>query len=130
MGLPSADNMMKTLETERLLLRPFTDNDIEIHRVVFSDPEVCHFYCGKTRTQQETREWLIHRRWQVRSEAVFCTALKGRSGVAKSAFADSGYDNASPRRRAWQLQTGALAPCKQVCVIRARTQSYPSDRKL
>jgi RimJ/RimL family protein N-acetyltransferase len=59
---------MKTLETPRLILRPFTDRDIEIHTVVFSDPKVCHFYCGKTRTEQETGEWLIHRKWQVRSE--------------------------------------------------------------
>jgi len=41
---------------------------MEIHRVVFSDPEVCHFYCRNTRTEQETREWLIHRRWQTRNE--------------------------------------------------------------
>jgi RimJ/RimL family protein N-acetyltransferase len=59
---------MKRLETERLLLRPFTNEDMEIHRVVFSDPEVCRYYCGKTRTEEETREWLIHRKWQVRSE--------------------------------------------------------------
>jgi len=59
---------MKTLETERLRLRPFTDADREIHRVVFSDPEVCRFYCTNTRTEEETREWLIHRRWQLRNE--------------------------------------------------------------
>src|SRR5450755_4052261 len=59
---------MKTLQTERLILRPFTEDDTEIHRVVFSDPDVCHFYCGKTRTEQETREWLIHRKWQARNE--------------------------------------------------------------
>jgi [ribosomal protein S5]-alanine N-acetyltransferase len=59
---------MKILETERLLLRPFTDDDTEVHRVVFSDLEVCRYYCGKTRTEEETREWLIHRRWQTRNE--------------------------------------------------------------
>ena len=58
---------MKSLDTERLHLRPFTDDDIEIHRVVFSDPEVCRFYCGKTRTEEESREWLIHRRWQAKN---------------------------------------------------------------
>lgn len=58
---------MKTLETKRLTLRPFTDDDIDIHRQVFSDPEVCKFYCGRTRTEDETREWLIHRRWQAKS---------------------------------------------------------------
>jgi len=57
---------MKTLETDRLILRPFTNDDVEIHRVIFSDPEVCHYYCGKTRTEEETREWLIHRKWQAR----------------------------------------------------------------
>jgi RimJ/RimL family protein N-acetyltransferase len=59
---------MKKLETERLLLRPFTSEDMEIHDVVFSDPEVCRFYCGKTRTPEEVREWLIHRKWQARSD--------------------------------------------------------------
>lgn len=59
---------MRPLETKRLRLRPFTNDDMEIHRVVFSDPAVCHFYCTNTRTEQETREWLIHRKWQVRNE--------------------------------------------------------------
>lgn len=55
---------MQPIGTERLLLRPFTDADIAIHRVVFADPEVCHYYCGKTRSEEQVREWLIHRRWQ------------------------------------------------------------------
>lgn len=59
---------MKRLETERLLLRPFTNEDIEIQRVVFSDPEVCYHYCRNTRTEEETREWLVHRKWQARAE--------------------------------------------------------------
>lgn len=59
---------MKTLETERLLLRPFTEEDTDIHRVVFSDPEVCHYYCCKTRTLEEVRDWLIHRKWQAKSD--------------------------------------------------------------
>jgi RimJ/RimL family protein N-acetyltransferase len=28
---------------------------------VFSDPKVCHFYCGKTKTREEAAEWLIFR---------------------------------------------------------------------
>ncbi|MES2463062.1 MAG: GNAT family N-acetyltransferase [Armatimonadota bacterium] len=59
---------MKTLETTRLILRTFTENDTAIHSVIFSDPEVCRFYCGKTRTEKETCEWLIHRKWQVRGD--------------------------------------------------------------
>ena len=30
-------------------------------------PEVCQFYCTNTRTVEQTREWLIHRRWQLRN---------------------------------------------------------------
>src|SRR5438067_1596761 len=53
---------IETLETERLLLRPFTLDDLEdVYREVYSDPDVCHFYCGKTRTLEETREWLLFR---------------------------------------------------------------------
>src|SRR4051812_39339363 len=40
---------------------------MEIHRVVFADPDVCHFYCTNTRTEQEIRDWLIHRQWQARN---------------------------------------------------------------
>jgi RimJ/RimL family protein N-acetyltransferase len=47
---------------ERLLIRPFTPDDLDdVHREVFSDPEVCHFYCGKTKTREETAEWLGYR---------------------------------------------------------------------
>jgi len=59
---------MRALETERLWLRPFTNEDIEIHLVVFSDPEVCRYYCGKTRTSEEVQEWLIHRKWQAKND--------------------------------------------------------------
>jgi [ribosomal protein S5]-alanine N-acetyltransferase len=58
---------MNLIMTPRLLLRPFTDADIAIHRVVYADPEVCRFYCGSTRSEAEVREWLIHRRLQARS---------------------------------------------------------------
>ena len=40
---------MKVCETERLVLRPFTMDDLDaIHRVVYSDPEVCRLFCGRT----------------------------------------------------------------------------------
>jgi ribosomal-protein-alanine N-acetyltransferase len=49
-------------ETDRLLLRPFTPDDLEdVHREAFSDPEVCHFYCRTTKSQDETAEWLAFR---------------------------------------------------------------------
>lgn len=59
---------MKPFETERLLLRAFTRDDEEIHRQVFSDPEVCRYYCGESRILEQTREWLIHRMWQAKGD--------------------------------------------------------------
>ena len=59
---------MKSFETERLRLRPFTHDDEELHRQVFSDADACRYYCGPTRTLEETREWLIHRMWQARGD--------------------------------------------------------------
>src|SRR5262245_48116134 len=53
---------MKELETERLILRPFTLGDLDdVYREVFSDPDVCRYYCGKTKTLDETAEWLTYR---------------------------------------------------------------------
>jgi len=59
---------MHSFETSRLLLRRFTSADEAIHEVVFSDPDVCRFYCGRTRTLEEVREWLVYRAWQGRDE--------------------------------------------------------------
>jgi [ribosomal protein S5]-alanine N-acetyltransferase len=52
------------LETDRLLLRPFTHHDEAIHRLIYADPVVARRFCGTTRTLEEVREWLIHRAWQ------------------------------------------------------------------
>ncbi|MBV9848196.1 MAG: GNAT family N-acetyltransferase [Armatimonadetes bacterium] len=53
---------MKPLETERLLLRVFCTGDLEdVYREVYSDPDVANFYCGRTKTREETQEWLAFR---------------------------------------------------------------------
>ena len=52
------------LETDRLLLRPFTRQDEAIHRLIYADPVVAGRFAGTTRTLEEVREWLIHRVWQ------------------------------------------------------------------
>ena len=60
---------MKVLETERLLIRHFELGDLEaIHREVYSDPEVCHFFCRNTRTLEHTERWLRYRSYQSEHE--------------------------------------------------------------
>jgi RimJ/RimL family protein N-acetyltransferase len=57
---------MRTLTTDRLILRPFRPDDEAIHELVFADPPVASEWAGGTRSLPETREWLIHRAWQAR----------------------------------------------------------------
>lgn len=55
---------MKTvLETERLLLRPFTVDDVDDLLGIFSDPEAMRYYPA-TKGRQETIEWID---WNLRS---------------------------------------------------------------
>jgi RimJ/RimL family protein N-acetyltransferase len=54
--------MATRFETERLILRPFRAGDLDdIHEQVYSDTEVCRYYCGPTRTKAKTRRWLHYR---------------------------------------------------------------------
>ena len=58
----SRDRMAKSFETGRLMIRPFRAGDLDdIHEQVYSDPEVCVYYCGSTRTRAKTRRWLHFR---------------------------------------------------------------------
>jgi len=54
--------MATTFETERLILRPFRAGDLnDIHEQVYSDPDVCIYYCGPTRSKARTKRWLHYR---------------------------------------------------------------------
>lgn len=60
---------MKILETERLLIRHFEPDDLDaIYRAVYSDPEVCRFFCGATRPIEQVRAWIPYRGYQSRHE--------------------------------------------------------------
>ncbi len=60
---------MKVLETERLNLRPFQIGDLDaIYREVYSDPDVCRFFCGETRTLERTERWLHFRSYEAETE--------------------------------------------------------------
>lgn len=70
---------MKAIETARLKLRTFTTDDLDdVYREVFSDPEVCCFYCGKTKTPEETAQWLAYRasEWHYSSFGRLAVVLK------------------------------------------------------
>lgn len=70
---------MKHFETERLSLRPFIMDDLDdVHREVFSDPDVCRFYCGNTKSRDETAEWLAYRitEWKYSSFGRLAVVLK------------------------------------------------------
>jgi RimJ/RimL family protein N-acetyltransferase len=54
--------MSRRFETERLIVRLFEPEDLsDIQEQVYADPDVCRYYCGSTRTLEETREWLAFR---------------------------------------------------------------------
>lgn len=54
--------MAASFETEHLILRPFRAGDLDdIYEQVYSDPAVCRYYCGETRTKARTRKWLHFR---------------------------------------------------------------------
>lgn len=54
--------MATSFETERLVLRPFRPADLDdIYEHVYSDPDVCRYYCGPVRTRAKTRAWLHYR---------------------------------------------------------------------
>ncbi len=60
---------MKVLETERLLIRHFEPDDLDaIYAAVYSDPEVCRFFCGETRPIEQIRAWIPYRGYQSRHD--------------------------------------------------------------
>jgi ribosomal-protein-alanine N-acetyltransferase len=58
---------MEPIETQRLFLRHFEPGDAEdIYRAVYSDPDVCHYYCGQTKDRSTMPDWIIYRSHQSR----------------------------------------------------------------
>ena len=56
--------LLKDLETERLLLRLNTIDDLEeVHRLLYADPEVAPAFAGKVYTLEEVRERLSEKIW-------------------------------------------------------------------
>jgi RimJ/RimL family protein N-acetyltransferase len=56
---------MKRLETDRLVLRPFEISDLDaVYQQIYSDPDVCRFFCGSTRTREHTERWLYYQSYR------------------------------------------------------------------
>ncbi|AHI00097.1 GNAT family protein [Kutzneria viridogrisea] len=71
---------MRPIETERLLLRAFTEDDFEGLRAVQSDPEVTRYLYYEPRSEQEVREALRLR--------ILRTSLEPASGEAEHAVVE------------------------------------------
>ena len=55
---------LRDLETSRLLLRLHTMDDLpELHRIIFSEPDVAEPFAGRVRSLEETREGLREQIW-------------------------------------------------------------------
>jgi RimJ/RimL family protein N-acetyltransferase len=70
------------LVTERLVLRPFTREDEQVHELVFADPEVAGFFCRTTRTLEQVRDWLVHRAMQAAEDDLGFWAVVRRADDA------------------------------------------------
>ena len=59
---PIRSSDMKTIETERLRLRPFLWDDLAaVHRLLDADPEVAPWWTGRTRTLNEVRSSFVRK---------------------------------------------------------------------
>src|SRR4051794_19100018 len=71
---------MDPIETQRLFLRHFEPRDVEdIYRAVYSDPEVCRYYCGETKDRSAMPEWIIYRSHQSRGNDFGLLAVELKS---------------------------------------------------
>lgn len=56
--------LLRDLETDRLLLRLHTIDDVEaLHRLLYADPEVAPAFAGKLYTLEESRQRLLDKIW-------------------------------------------------------------------
>jgi RimJ/RimL family protein N-acetyltransferase len=80
------------LETERLLLRPIAEDDLAFFVELHGDPRVMRYMSrgGRTKTPEDTREWLagIRRRYEEEGTGAYAIVLEqdgrlvGRSGTS------------------------------------------------
>jgi len=73
---------MRKLETERLILRPFTMDDLEeLHRLVYADPEVATRWAGRTKTLDEISDSFARKVRQREGEPGFLAIVLKKGGA-------------------------------------------------
>ena len=75
---------MKEMETARLHIRHFEPADLDaIYRAVYSDPDVCRFFCGTTRPTEQVRAWIPYRSYRSRHEefGLMAVVIKERGAL-------------------------------------------------
>jgi RimJ/RimL family protein N-acetyltransferase len=84
-------SLMKTLETDWLIIRPFTENDFDFLHKLHSDLDVMRYTLGRVRTVKESEEYLknslnLHKTEQLGQMLVFSKEHDraiGRCGFSK-----------------------------------------------
>jgi RimJ/RimL family protein N-acetyltransferase len=70
---------MVILETQRLMLRPHTMDDLLPLHELLDDPEVWQYDPGFPRSIEERRDWLVYRMYELRMVGVGCFAVQLKS---------------------------------------------------
>jgi RimJ/RimL family protein N-acetyltransferase len=74
------DQIIPTLQTDRLILRSFTQSDLEPFAEIVSDPEVMRFatYSGETMTRAQAWNWLclMLGHWHMRGFGIWAVEKK------------------------------------------------------
>ena len=95
---------MKSLETTRLVLRPFRESDLDAYAAICADPQVMRFIGGKPYTRAETWRHMATMlgHWQLRGYGMWAVQEKS-SGllVGRTGFND--YEGWPGFELAWTL---------------------------
>ena len=72
---------MSAVETERLLLRPWTAGDLDALAAIFAEPDVWRYPFGRAFTHDETQRFLARQlhHWETDGFAVWAAELKSES---------------------------------------------------
>ena len=73
---------MTTVETPRLVLRPWTLDDLDPLAAIFAEPAYWHYPFGWGFTREETESFIELDEWATHGFGVWAAELKGTGGTA------------------------------------------------